>query len=133
VPLDQAAADLIAAVLAAPEDDVRDWATFGLGTQLPLDTPAIRDALLARLDDDHDDTREEARYGLAMRLDPRAIPVLIEYLNDSEGPMLDSALLALADHVDDPRLAPAMARRWPDGVPAETRVKADDDYRLAHF
>ncbi len=45
--------------------------------------------------------------------------------------MLDSALLVLADHLDDPRLPPAIARRWPDGVPAETRMQADDDYWLA--
>jgi HEAT repeat protein len=120
--------------LSADEDaDVRDWATFGLGTQIPLDTPAIRDALHARLHDTHSDTQEEGMYGLAMRLDVRAIPVLLEFLEDSEGPMLDSALLVLADHLDDPRLPAAIACRWPDGVPAETRTRADDDYELAHF
>jgi HEAT repeat protein len=130
---DELAVDTLIRLSADEESDVRDWATFGLGTQLPLDTPPIREALLARLNDDHDETREEAEYGLAMRLDQRAIPVLMEFLEDSEGPMLDSALLVLADHVDDPRLSPAVARRWPDGVPSATRVKADDDYWLAHF
>lgn len=120
--------------LSADEDDgVRDWATFGLGTQIPLDTPAIRAALLARLDDNHHNTREEAMYGLAMRLDARAIPALLEFLEDFEGPMLDSALLVLADHLDDPRLPPAIACRWPDGVPAQTRAQADDDYWLATY
>jgi hypothetical protein len=101
--------------------DVRDWATFGLAAQVALDTPAIRGALVARLDDGHDNTREEAVYGLAMRLDPRAVPVLLELLEEYEGPMLDSALLVLADHLGDPRLGQAIARRWPDGVPADAR------------
>jgi HEAT repeat protein len=118
---------------ADEDDDVRDWATFAVGTQIPLDTPAIRDALDARLHDNHPATQEEAMWGLAMRLDARAIPVLLEFLEDFEGPVLDSALLVLADHLDDPRLPAAIARRWPDGVPAETRTRADDDYELAHF
>jgi HEAT repeat protein len=113
------------------DNDVRDWATFGLAAQVALDTPAIRDALVARLDDGHENTREEAMYGLAMRLDSRAVPVLLEFLEEHEGPMLDSALLVLADHLDDRRLVQAIARRWPDGVPADARRQADSDYELA--
>ena len=127
---DRAVAALIE--LSADEtEDVRDWATFGLGTQISLDTAAIRAALAARLDDPHDDTREEAMYGLAMRLDARAIPVLLDFLEEGEGPMLDSALLVLGDHLEDPRLPAALARRWPDGVPPEVRDQADGDYEVA--
>lgn len=117
------------------DDDVRDWATFGIGTLLRLDTPTIRHALLARLDDAHHDTREEAMYGLAVRLDPRAVPVLLDFLEEYEGPMLDSALLILADHLDDPRLSEAVAKRWPEGVPTDARDQANSDWEMAsaHF
>jgi hypothetical protein len=118
---------------ADTDDDVRDWATFGLGTLLRLDTPAIRHALLARLDDAHHNPREEAMYGLAVRLDRRAVPVLLDFLEEYEGPMLDSALLILADHLDDPRLSEAIAERWSEGVPADARDQADSDWSSANF
>lgn len=128
---DETAVQTLLQLSADTDDDVRDWATFGLGTLLRLDTPAIRSALAARLDDAHHNTREEAMYGLAVRLDGRAVPTLLDLLQDHEGPMLDSALLILADHLDDPRLSAAIAERWPNGVPAGARDQADDDWFLA--
>jgi HEAT repeat protein len=130
---DELAVQTMLALSTDPDDDVRDWATFGLGTLVRLDTPAIRGALLARLDDAHHDTREEAMYGLALRRDPRAIPVLLDLLEEYEGPMLDSALLILSDHLDDPRLAAAIAERWTQGVPADARDQADRDWELTSY
>lgn len=62
--------------------EVRDWATFGFGTQAETDGPTIRNALLERLDDEDSNTRHEALVGLARRHDRRALPALLRYLKD---------------------------------------------------
>jgi HEAT repeat protein len=61
-------------------DDVRDWATFGLGTMVEVDTPKLRNALARRLNDSDGDTRCEAIAGLAKRKDPRARDALLQEL-----------------------------------------------------
>lgn len=50
-------------------DEVRDWATFGLGTLRTDDTPEIRAALRRNLEDLDEDVRGEALVGLARRHD----------------------------------------------------------------
>ncbi len=59
-----------------PEAHVREWATFALGTQVEVDTPDLRDALMERVADNDDDTRCEALVGLARRGDRRVLPAL---------------------------------------------------------
>jgi methionyl-tRNA formyltransferase len=67
---------------ADPEPAIRDWATFALGTLSPQDTPALRDALAARLTDRDDSTRIEAVHGLALRGDTRALGAVLELLGE---------------------------------------------------
>jgi HEAT repeat protein len=91
--------DAIGALIALSADsdaEARDWATFGLGSQLEdQDTAAIRDALAARLDDPDGDTSGEALLGLAHRRDPRALPVLLARLDDDPGNLIVEAAAAL--------------------------------------
>lgn len=74
---------------------VRDWATMALGTQCDVDTPAVRAALHARLDDwatseedeqDHGTiaTSGEALLGLARRHDPAVYDLLTELLDEDD-------------------------------------------------
>jgi HEAT repeat protein len=97
--------------------DVRDWATFGLGSQTDLDSPAIRDAFLARVSDPHVDTRDEAIAALARRSDPRVLPALLQELRDeSVGRLAVEAARDLAA----PELLPALdaLSSWWDVDPA---------------
>ncbi len=94
-----------------PDLTVRNWATFGLGSQIETDTPAIRAALFQRLigeDRENDDTYEiygEALVGLASRKDVRVLDPLIEELcSDCVGVLALEAAEAMADA----RLYPAL-------------------------
>jgi len=77
-------ADAIATIVGLmddPDDNVRDWATFALGTQCPVDSLDIREALRKRLGDSYEEARVEAVWGLAQHKDPQGIRLLIERLS----------------------------------------------------
>jgi HEAT repeat protein len=81
--LSQPAGNAVSTLIQLSRDEiasVRDWATFGLGTQLDLDTPELRDALAARLEDSDPDTLAEAICGLARRRDPRTLEPFLRVL-----------------------------------------------------
>lgn len=90
------------------DDFARDWATFALAVQTDRDTPEVREALAARLDDTDVDARDEAVLGLARRGDPRALePALVAApALDPSRPSLEEALVVLGAAGGDPRLAP---------------------------
>jgi HEAT repeat protein len=75
-----AAVDALITLSADEDPDVRDWATFALGTLAELDSPELREALAARLEDPDEETRVEAIVGLAVRNDDRAVGPAVELL-----------------------------------------------------
>jgi HEAT repeat protein len=76
----QQAHSVLIELMRDTDDQVRDWATFALGTQCETDSPAIHDALADRLTDADDAVRCEAMVGLARRADRRVLTALHEEL-----------------------------------------------------
>ena len=81
---DPRSVDALLGLMQDIDEDVRDWATFGLGVLGDVDSPEIRDALWQRVSDTSRDVREESLVGLAKRKDQRALPALIDELNQPE-------------------------------------------------
>jgi HEAT repeat protein len=73
---DHGAVDALLELMRDEDEDVRDWATFNLGSLGDADSPAVRDALVERLSDSFPDAREEAVEALAKRKDLRVLPAL---------------------------------------------------------
>ncbi len=107
----EASEPAVAALVALSSDDdeeVRSWATFGLGSQCDVDTAVVRQALVDRLDEPDHEIRGEALVGLARRADPRVIEPLAAELG------LDSvATLAVeaAAEMPSPRFTAALEER----------------------
>lgn len=116
----EAAAELPAAMSGQPDDPalaalipltrdreayVRERATFALGQLAGVDGPDIRSALWHRVDDEDPETREEAVRGLAVRRDPRAVPLLAALL---EEPTAYVQTFNAAAVLGDPRLLPSL-------------------------
>lgn len=90
---------------------IRDWATFALGTLTEVDSGEVREALVDRLEDPDDATREEALFGLARRGDVRAVAVLQRVLAPDTASWL---ALEAAAAIADPTLVPQLLalRPW---------------------
>lgn len=98
------------------DEDVRDWATFGIH-QGDHDTPETRARLWQALDDPNPDVRGEAAEGLAKFGDRSLIPRLDQLLR--EDPALSSCFFEAAEELGDPALLPAVlagAERWRAGM-----------------
>jgi HEAT repeat protein len=116
------AVDALIELSADPDPAIRDWATFALGTLAAQDSPALRDALAARLEDADPETRIEAVHGLALRGDVRAVEPALALLDNGEsgGSMwtrhaLEEAAVRLGALSGDPRFAPylpALDEKW---------------------
>ena len=98
---------------ADPDPAIRDWATFALGALAQQDSPALRDALAARLEDADPETRIEAVHGLALRGDERAVEPALALLDGGEPGdsvwtrhALQEAAIRLGAQSGDERFAP---------------------------
>ncbi|HET6856333.1 MAG TPA: ankyrin repeat domain-containing protein [Streptomyces sp.] len=110
---DRAGAAALVTLSGDPDDDVRDWATLALAG-IEADTPDIREALAARLDDRDPDTAAEAARGLAVRQDPRAVDALARILGseDPQGYAYAAALETL-EYVEDETVRRRLERTPP--------------------
>lgn len=88
------------------DSDIRNWATFALGTQIESDTEEIRTALWNRVNDSDFQTKSESIIGLANRMDKRIKEVIISELKTGDfGTLLFDAILKLNDKDFLPLLA----------------------------
>jgi HEAT repeat protein len=113
-PPDPAAVATLIALMRDADSDVRDWATFGLGSLLDVDGSEIRQALTERLGDPDGDTAGEALVGLARRRDLGIVERVRELL---EKPQVGNLIVEAAGDLADPRLLPALERLQESGWP----------------
>ncbi|MBO0685145.1 MAG: HEAT repeat domain-containing protein [Candidatus Dormibacteraeota bacterium] len=82
---------------ADPDGSVRDWATFALA-ELDSSLPQVREALWARVEDPHYNTRSEALAGLAASGDREVVDrVRAELESDYVGRLIVQAAVDLGD------------------------------------
>lgn len=120
---DPVAHQALVTLSADADAEVRNWATFGLGTLSGADSLAIREALAARLSDEDDEVRGEAMRGLAARGDVRAIPVILEEIEQDQ--VMDLAIEA-ATLLPDKRFLPALEElleQLPDAAELQIAVE----------
>ncbi|MBI3861092.1 MAG: HEAT repeat domain-containing protein [Planctomycetia bacterium] len=113
---DPAALNALIELTSDEDSDVRDWATFGLGAQTEVDTPALREALrealVRRLSDPDAVVRSEALIGLARRRDAR-VPAAL--LNELAADSVDFGVVEAAESLAEPQLHSALLAlrgRW---------------------
>jgi HEAT repeat protein len=113
-PPQAAAIEAVMELMRDEDADVRDWATFSLGSLLEVDSPEVREALAGQLDDADEGVSAEALAGLAARGDTRANDVLLHRLDAAisrpiDNPHVADLLLEAAEQLGDPRFLPALA------------------------
>ncbi|MEU1880241.1 HEAT repeat domain-containing protein [Streptosporangium sp. NPDC020072] len=111
-PLPEDAVRVLLALMRDPDAVVRDWATMTLGGRTENDTEEIRDAFAERLNDPGEDTAGEAAAALAIRRDPRILPVLKRALAT---PDVGNLYVEAAAELGDPGLLPLLERLRADG------------------
>lgn len=77
---------------------IRNWATFGLGSQIERNNKEIREALWKRVNDKHQETKLEAIVGLARRKDKRVNDIIRREITGGKyGTLLFEAIIETQD------------------------------------
>ena len=97
--------DTLIALSTDEDEDVRDWATFGIARLTEADSPAIRTMLTARLDDPFRDVRLEAIAGLVARGVDGLAPALLKELEADGAP---TWAFEVAKEIGSPILVPVL-------------------------
>ena len=97
--------DALAKLSRDRDRDVRNWATFTLGSQFESQSPALCAALQERLTDPDPEIRGEALVGLARRGDVSIAPIV---LHELEGEFHGDWAVEAAGLLADPRFVPAL-------------------------
>ena len=107
------------------DSDTRNWATFGIGTQLENDTEEIRIALWNRVTDKDKITRLEAISGLAKRKDRKIKSILKTELEniDEDG----SLILESIELFNDKDFVPLLEKKIMDNKKSK---KVNEDWLL---
>lgn len=103
------------------DDNVRNWATFALATMEEVDTPALRDALIARLSETDREIQGEALRGLAWRRDARVLEPLLHALS---APIVDELAIEAAGDLAEPSLVPLLRALEKESDPLTADVLA---------
>lgn len=122
---DERAVGTLLRLMADEDADVRDWATFGLGSMNEVDSSEIREALVNRLDDPNATVAAEALVGLARRGDQRAVDYLLRMQPltvDDANTLEYEALVEAGITTGDPRLLPLL-----ESINAGWRLTGDDE------
>ena len=103
---DERAQRVLLALMRDDDTDVRDRATFAVGSLSDHDSPRIRSALFERLQDEDPAVANEAALGLARRRDARAIAYIARAIEKFEAAEIGEAV----DEITSPEMLPELLR-----------------------
>jgi HEAT repeat protein len=125
--------DVLVSLMEDEDDEIRDWATTGLGQQIDTDNWAIRNALSQRIGDRAPGVQWEAILGLARRHDHKVLELIREGLS---GDIVDRRAVQAAGHLADRELFPmlhSLALWWSEWPQVLERALAQCDPELQEF
>ena len=104
---DERAVDALIQLSRDSDYDVRNWATFGLGSLCNMDTEKLRKALIERLSEEDHEIRGEALIGLARLTDENVKEAIMKELM---GEFHGSWVLEAAELMGDPDYCPLLRK-----------------------